>query len=66
LEKVDELGISSCAGSARVNVGSHIVNLLAVLFDDNGASSGSGIGCEHYSVLELDANDGGACFLVGD
>lgn len=42
------------------------MNLFAVLFDYYGSSSGSGIGCDDYSISKLDANDGGACFFVGD
>lgn len=65
-EEVYKLGISSCASTTCIDVGSNIVNLFAVLFDDYGASSGSGICCDDNSISELDAYDGGACFFVGD
>lgn len=65
-EEVYELGVSSRASTTCIDVRSNIVNLLAVLFDDDGTSSGSGIGCDDDSISELDAYDGGACFFVGD
>lgn len=65
-EKVDELGVCSRAGSACVDVGSNVVNLFAIFFDDDGASGGSGICSEDNPPVKLDSDDGGPCFFVGD
>ena len=66
LEEVDELGISSCSCSTGVDIGSDVVDLLAVLFDHDGASGGSGVGSEDDSSIEFDSDDGGTCFFVGN
>lgn len=65
-EKIDELGVSGSTGTACVYVGSDIVNLLAVLFDDDGSSSCSGIGSKHDSFGKLHTHDGGSCLFVGE
>jgi hypothetical protein len=63
-EEVDELGVCSSACPARVDVGSDIVNLLAVLFDDDGSSSCPRIGSQHHSFCELDADDSSSSLFV--
>lgn len=65
-EEIDELGVSSSASTTCIDVGSNVVNLLAVLFDDDGSSGGSGISGDDDSISILDSDDGGACFFVGD
>lgn len=45
------IAIGSCTGTAAENVGSQIVNLLAVLVSDDGPSSSSGIRSQHDTIL---------------
>lgn len=40
------------------------MDFLTIFFDHNRAASSSGIRCEHDSIFELNADDGGACFFV--
>ena len=49
-EEIDELRVCSSACTACVDVRSDIVDLLAVLFDDDGASGGTGISSKYNSV----------------
>ena len=65
-EKVDELSVSGCSCSTCVDVGSNVVDFLAVLFDHNGTSCGSGVSSKNDSISILAADDGGACFFMGD
>ena len=64
LEEVDELGIGGSSGTTAVNVGSYVVDLLAVLFDYDGTSCGSGISCEYNSFIVFDSHNGGSCLFV--
>ena len=45
------IAVCSCASTATENVGSKVVNLLAVLVTDDGASSCSGISSQYDTVL---------------
>jgi hypothetical protein len=63
-EEVDELGIGSSTGTTCVNVRSDIMDLFAVLFDDNGSSSCSGISSKDNTLTELDPDDGCSCLFV--
>ena len=47
------IAVSSCASTAAKNVGSKVVNLLAVLVSDDGPSSGTGISSQHYAILHI-------------
>lgn len=42
------------------------MDFLAVLFDHNGSSCGSGVSSKNNSISVLAADDGGACFFMGD
>ena len=65
-EQVDELCVCGGASSTGVDVWCNVVDLLAVLLNDDGATGGPGVGCQHHSVPELDPHDGGAGLFVGD
>ncbi len=45
------VAISGSTSTTAVNVRGKVMDLLAVLVSDDGTSSGSGVGCQHYSVL---------------
>ena len=48
--------ISSGTSTATENVGGKVVNFLAVLVTDNGATSGTGIGGEGNTILQNEHN----------
>ena len=64
-KQIDELSICSRSRTTTVDVGGDIVNFLAVLFNNNGSSGCSGIGCQNYSIFEEQPYDGGTSFLEG-
>ena len=63
-EQVHELSISCCSCTAAVNIGSDIVDLLAVLFYHNRSSCGSGISTKHNTTIELNSHNSGSCLFV--
>lgn len=63
-EEVDELCVSSCSCSTCINVGSNVVDFLAILFDDNGSTCGTSISSQDDSIFVLASDDGGACFFM--
>ena len=64
-KEVDELGIGCGSGSACVDIRGNIVYFLAVLFNNDGSSGGSGIGGKDDSVSKFASDDGGSCFFMG-
>jgi hypothetical protein len=64
-EEVDELGVCGCSGSAGVDVGGDVVDLLTIFLDYDGAASGPGVRSQHHSSVVLDSHDGGSCFFIG-
>ncbi len=47
------IAVGSCASTAAKNVGSKVVNLLAVLVSDDGPSSGTGISSQNNAILHI-------------
>ena len=66
MEEINKLGVGSSSGSTCVDVGCDIVDLFVALLDHDSTSCGSGVGCQHYTVLELDTHDRGACLFMRD
>jgi len=56
----DVIAISSCTSTSAVNVGCKLVELLAVLISNDGASCGSSISSNGHSSVEYDTADGGS------
>ena len=47
------IAVGSCASTAAENVGSKVVDLLAVFVSDDGPSSGTGISSQNYAILHI-------------
>ena len=58
------LRVRARAGAATVDARRDVVDLLAVLFDDNRSSSCSGISCKDNTLTEFDPDDGCSCLFV--
>ena len=65
-EEIDKLSVGGSSGSAAVDIGSNIVDFLAVLFDNNRAAGGSGVSSQDDPVVELASHNGGTSLLMGD
>ena len=63
-KEIDKLCVSSCSCSTCINIGSNVVDFLAILFDHNWSTCSTSISSKDDSISVLAADDSGACFFM--